>query len=112
MENLRDAIAILEIARKVNANDTVGQSLEPFYGGYENRKGRISLFFAAACAYQVNLQGRTIRQGPFLSPGAQANYDAVEPGEPFLYANTEFLRLGHEQIAEICASGAFQVKKP
>lgn len=101
---------MLEIGRKAKANDAVGQALEPIYGGYVNARGQISLF-AAACTYRINFKSRTLRQVPFLSPGAQANYDAVEAGEPFLYANTEFLRLSHESIAEICASGAFQIKK-
>lgn len=108
-KNSQDPIAMLEIGRKVKANDPVGQSLIPIYGGYENARGLVSLF-AEACAYRLNFKSRTLRQGAFLSPGAQANYDAVKAGEPFLYANTEFLRLSYERIAEICASGAFQIK--
>lgn len=109
VKNSLAPIAVLEIGRKVKANDLVGQSLEPIYGGYENARGWVSLF-AAACAYQVNFKGRTLRKGPFLSPGAQANYDAVGAGEPFLYAKTAFVRLSYERIVEICASGAFQIK--
>jgi hypothetical protein len=101
-------IAVLEIGRRVKNNDLVGESFEPIYGGYANARGEVSLF-AARCTYRVNFKNQTLRQRPSLNPGAQANYDAVQAGEPFLYANVEFLRLSHERIAEICASGAFRV---
>ncbi len=103
-----EPIAILEVGRKVRNRDLVGHSFEPIFGGYANARGEVSLF-AARCTYRVNFKARTLRQRPSLNPGAQANYDASEAGEPFLYANVEFLRLSHERIAEICASGAFRI---
>ena len=109
MEDSRVPVAVLHIGRKFkNNNDTLGQSAEPVYGGYANARGEVSLF-GAGCTYRVNFKNQTLRQRPSLNPGAQANYDAVETGEPFLYANVEFLRLSHERIVEICASGAFRV---
>lgn len=101
-------IAVLEVGRKAKNNDIAGQSFEPIYGGYANVRGEVSLF-AARCTYRVNFKTQTLRQRPSLNPGAQANYDAVEAGEPFRYANVEFLRLSHERIAEICASGTFRM---
>lgn len=109
MKDLREPIAVLEIGRKFKNNDLlVGQSFEPIYGGYANARGEVSLF-AAQCTYRLNFKNQTLRQRPSLNPGAQANYDAVEAGESFHYANVEFLRLSHERIAEICASGAFRI---
>ncbi|HEY1977634.1 MAG TPA: hypothetical protein VGG89_13865 [Candidatus Baltobacteraceae bacterium] len=108
VEDSRVPIAVLEVGRRAKKNDLPDQSFEPIYGGYANARGEVSLF-GARCAYRVNLKTQTLRQRPSLNPGAQANYDAVEAGEPFLYANVEFLRLSHERIAEICASGAFRI---
>lgn len=105
MKDLRAPIAVLQIGRKNNAPN---ESFEPVYGGYANARGEISLF-AERCAYRVNFKNRTLCQRPALNPGAQAHYDAVQAGEPFVYAKTEFLRLSHESIAEICASGTFRV---
>ena len=108
VEAPRVPIAVLKIGRRLKNSDSAGPSLEPVYGGYANTRGEVSLF-AARCTYRVNFKTQTLRQRPSLNPGAQANYDAVEAGEPFLYANVEFLRLSHERIAEICASGAFRI---
>ncbi|HTU81292.1 MAG TPA: hypothetical protein VMF61_04130 [Candidatus Acidoferrales bacterium] len=108
MKGPRSAIAVLEIERKSSGSTAAGQSFEPVYGGYANKRGEVNLF-AESCTYRVNFKNHTLRRGPSLNPGAQAHYDAVEAGEPFVYANTEFLRLSHERIAEICASGSFRV---
>lgn len=102
-------VALLEIGRKGKTSHLVDQSVEPIYGGYANARGQVSLF-AAHCTYRVNFKNQTLRQGAPLNPGARANYDAVEAGEPFLYANREFLRLSHESINEICASGVFLIR--
>lgn len=107
VEDSRSPIAVIEIGRKAK-NSLVDQSFEPIYGGYANARGEENLL-AERCAYRVNSKNQTLRQRPSLNPGAQAHYDAVEAGEPFVYANREFLRLSHERIAEICASGAFRV---
>jgi hypothetical protein len=110
IEMLKDfsaPIALLEIGRKAQ-NNLVSQSFEPIYGGYANARGDVNLF-AERCTYRVNSKNQTLRQQPSLNPGAQARYDAVGEGEPFVYANREFLRLSHERIVEICASGAFRV---
>ena len=102
-------VAVLEIERRAkNNNELVDQSFEPIYGGYANSRGEVSLF-AAQCTYRVNFKNKTLRIRPSLNSGAQANYDAVEAGEPFHYLNVEFLRLSHERIAEICSSHAFRV---
>jgi len=108
METPRAPIAVLEIARK-SKNGLISQSLEPIYGGYANARGQVSLF-AEGCAYGVNFKTQTLRERPSLNAGAQAHYEAAEAGEPFVYANVTFLRLSHEQIAEICASGTFRVR--
>lgn len=108
VEDSRVPIAVLEIGRKIRDQNVVGHSFEPIYGGYANARGEVSLF-AARCTYRVNFKAQTLRQRPSLNPGAQANYDAVEPGEPFVYSNVEFLRLSHERITEICASGTFRI---
>lgn len=108
VKDLREPIAVLEVGRKLKNNELVGESFEPIYGGYANARGEVSLF-GARCAYRVNFKAQTLRQRPSLNAGAQANYDAVEAGEPFLYANVEFLRLSHERIVEICSSGAFRI---
>lgn len=83
-------------------------SSEPVYGGYENARGEVNLF-AGGGTYRVNFKYQTLRQRPALNAGAQANYDAVEAGEQFVYAKTDFWRLSHERIAEICAMGSFRV---
>jgi hypothetical protein len=99
-------IAVLEIDRK-GKGSVVDQSFEPIYGGYVNKRGDVNLF-AESCTYRVNFKNHTLRRGPLLNSGAQAHYDAVEAGEPFVYAKAEFVRLSHERIAEICASGSFR----
>ena len=108
METLvRPAIAVIAIGSRIK-DAIVKQSLEPIYGGYSNARGEVNLF-AERCTYRVNFKNQTLRQRPSLNAGAQAHYDAVEAGEPFVYAKTEFVRLSHERIAEICASGTFRV---
>jgi hypothetical protein len=107
MKDPRAPIAVLEIGNK-NKNDVVNRSFEPVYGGYSNPRGEVNLF-AERCTYRVNFKSQTLRQWPSLNSGAQAHYDAVEAGERFVYADTEFVRLSHERIAEICASGTFRV---
>ncbi|HZZ00343.1 MAG TPA: hypothetical protein VFE36_12290 [Candidatus Baltobacteraceae bacterium] len=107
MKDSRAPIAVLEIGRK-NKNDLVNPSFEPVYGGYSNARGEVNLF-GERCTYRVNFKSQTLRQRPSLNSGAQATYDGVEAGEPFVYAKTEFVRLSHERIAEICAAGAFRV---
>jgi hypothetical protein len=102
------SIAVLEIARKGKSSSLASQSFEPIYGGYANARGHENLF-AESCTYRVNPKNQTLRQQPPLNSHAQARYDAVGPGEPFLYANRQFFRLSHERIAEICASGTFRV---
>jgi hypothetical protein len=108
MENVPAPIAVLEIVRK-SKNTLTSQSFEPIYGGYANARGDVSLF-AERCAYRVNFKSQTVRQQAALNSGARAHYDAVEAGEPFLYANIKFLRLSRERIAEICALGEFRVR--
>ncbi len=108
METPPAPIAVLEVARK-SANGLFSQSLEPIYGGYANARGQVSLF-AERCAYSVNFKSQTLRERPSLNSGAQAHYEAAAAGEPFVYANVKFLRLSHERITEICASGAFRVR--
>lgn len=101
-------IANIEIARKLKNDELVGDSFEPIYGGYSNARGEVNLF-TARCTYRVNFKRLTLRQRPSLNSGAQANYDAVEAGESFVYCNVAFTRLSHERIAEICGSGAFRI---
>ncbi len=108
METPRAPIAVLEIARK-SKNGLFSQSSEPIYGGYANARGDVSLF-AERCAYSVNFKSQTLRERPSLNSAAQAHYEAADAGEPFVYANVKFLRLSHERITEICASGAFRVR--
>jgi hypothetical protein len=108
MEASGAPVAVLEIARK-NKNGFVSESREPVYGGYANARGQVSLF-AERCAYSVNFKSQTLRERPSLNSGAQVHYEAAEAGEPFVYANVTFLRLSHERIAEICASGTFRVR--
>ncbi len=108
METPRAPIAVLEIARK-SKGGLFSQSSEPIYGGYANARGQVSLF-AERCAYSVNFKSQTLRERPSLNSGARAHYEAAEAGEPFVYANVTFLRLSHERIAQICASGTFRVR--
>lgn len=107
LENPRAPVAIIEIGRK-NGDRVVSESSQPIYGGYANARGEVSLF-TERYAYRVNFKSRSLRQGPSLNAGAQAHYDAVKAGEPFVYANKTFERLSHERIAEICASGTFRI---
>jgi hypothetical protein len=107
MEQSRAPIAVLKIDKKTK-NVLIKQSPEPVYGGYANARGDVNLF-AERCTYRVNFKNHTLRQRPPLNTGAQAHYDAVEAGESFVYANTEFTRLSEERIAEICESGPFRV---
>lgn len=100
-------MALLEITRK-GKSSVVSQSFEPIYGGYANARGHENLF-GESQTYRVNPKNQTLRQQPSLNSHAQARYDAVGPGEPFLYANRQFVRLSHERIAEICASGTFRL---
>lgn len=104
----RVPVGVIGINRKAKASDFTDQSFEPIYGGYVNARGQVSLF-AERCTYRVNFKNQTLQLGTPLNPGAQANYDAVKAGEPFLYANREFLRLSQERITEICASGVFRL---
>jgi len=108
METPPAPVAVLEVARK-SKNGLFSQSSEPIFGGYSNARGQVSLF-AERCAYSVNFKSQTLRERPSLNSGAQAHYEAAEAGEPFVYANVTFLRLSHERIAEICASGTFRVR--
>jgi hypothetical protein len=82
--------------------------LEPVYGGYANGRGDVVLF-AKDNAFRVNLSKQILTQRPALNLGAQARYDATEPGEDFAYGNKVFRRLSHQQIADICAAGGFRV---
>lgn len=82
--------------------------LEPVYGGYANGRGDIVLF-AKDSAFRVNFRKQILTQGPPLNLGAQARYDAAEPGEDFAFGNKIFRRLSHQQVADICAAGRFRV---
>jgi hypothetical protein len=82
---------------------------EPIYGGYENRRGEISLF-GESTNYRINLKNRTVQQRPPLNDGAQARYNAARPGEAFEWGRVNFRRLDHPEIAEICSSGSFRVR--
>jgi hypothetical protein len=82
--------------------------LEPVYGGYANGRGDI-VVFAKDSAFRVNLRKQILTQRPPLNLGAQARYDATEPGEDFAYGNKVFRRLSHQQIADICAAGGFRI---
>jgi hypothetical protein len=81
---------------------------EPIYGGYANSRGDVVLF-GADFAYRVNFKNKSIQQRPRLNPEAQARYDTTAAGEPFEYCDKSFRRLSAAQIAEICASGSFNV---
>jgi hypothetical protein len=107
VDNPPASIAVLEIARK-GKSSLASQAFEPIYGGYANARGHENLF-AESRTYRVNPKNQTLRHQPPLNSHAQARYDAVGPGEPFLYANRQFFRLSHERIAEICASGTFRL---
>mgnify|MGYP001217602133 CR=1 FL=1 len=82
---------------------------EPIFGGYENRRGEISLF-GETSVYRINFKNRTVQPRPPLNHGAQARYDAARPGEAFEYGRVNFRRLDHPEIAEICSSGSFRVR--
>ena len=84
------------------------ERLEPVYGGYANGRGDIVLF-AKEIAFRVNFRNQTLKERPPLNLGAQARYDATEPGEDFAYGNKVFRRLSHQQIADICGGGYFRV---
>jgi hypothetical protein len=84
------------------------ERLEAVYGGYTNGRGDIVLF-VEDIAFRVNLRNQIIKQRPPLNCGAQARYDATEPGEDFAYGNKIFRRLSPQQIADICAAGRFRV---
>jgi len=100
-------VGVLSLNKKVSKG-VVPVEPEPIYGGYTNSRGEVFLF-GADLAYRVNFKNKTIQQRPPLNPGAQARYDTTEAGEPFEYCNKSFRRLSAEQIADICASGAFNV---
>ncbi|MFY9885955.1 MAG: hypothetical protein WAK15_14410 [Candidatus Cybelea sp.] len=67
------------------------------------------VLFAKDFAYGVNLKNQIVKQRPPLNIGAQARYDATEPGEDFSYGNKTFRRLSLDQIEEICTVGNFRV---
>ncbi|SRR5579872_3383606 len=92
----------------VSSKDADGPQYQPIYGGYANAKGLICLF-AQELAYRINFKGRTIQQRPRLNSGAQARYDAAQPGEAFEYCGVSFRRLTIAEIVEICASGTFRM---
>jgi hypothetical protein len=101
------AVATLAIKGTVKGLSLLEQS-EPVYGGYANERGAIVLF-AKDFAYGVNLKNQIVKQRPPLNIGAQARYDATEPGEDFFYGNKTFRRLSLDQIEEICTVGNFRV---
>lgn len=84
------------------------ERLEPVYGGYANARGDIVLF-GKEIAFRVNFRNQILKQRPPLNVGAQACYDATEPGEDFEYGNKIFRRLSHQQIVDICAGGYFRL---
>jgi len=84
------------------------ERLEPVYGGYANGRGDVVLF-AKEIAFHVNFKRQILRQRPGLNVGAQARYDATEPGDDFAYGNKVFRRLSRQQIADICGAGRFRV---
>lgn len=81
---------------------------EPVFGGYANGRGEIVLF-SKDVAYRVDFKRQILKQRPPLNVGAQARYDASEPGEDFEYGSKTFGRLSRQQIADICAVGHFRV---
>lgn len=84
------------------------ERVEPVYGGYANGRGEIVLF-AKEVAFRVNFTKQIVKQRPPLNFGAQARYDATEPGEDFAYGKKVFRRLSHQQIADICGAGDFRL---
>lgn len=100
------AIGSLNIHKKAKDGFVLEPS-EPIYGGYENRRGEISLF-GEAIVYRINFKSGTVQQRPQLNAGAQAKYDAAEAGETFEYCNVNFRRLRRDEITKICASGPFR----
>lgn len=100
-------VAALSITTRFNGKD-VAEISEPVYGGYTNQRGEVFLF-GQESAYRVNFKSQTLQRRPPLNPGAQAQYDAADAGEPFAYASRDFRRLSHEQIVAICASHRFKV---
>lgn len=101
------AVAALAIAGGVKGLKCPEHS-EPVYGGYANGRGDIVLF-AEGLAYRVNFKNQILKQGPPLNLGAQARYDATEPGEDFAYCNKTFRRLSLAQITDICTAGHFRL---
>jgi hypothetical protein len=81
---------------------------EAVYGGYANAHGGVVLF-SKDLAYGVNFKHQILKQRPPLNVGAQARYDATEPGEDFEYGGKTFRRLSREQIMDICTAGHFRV---
>lgn len=100
-------IGHLDLGKKTK-NQIVPAPSEPIFGGYSNGRGEISLF-GESLVYRVNFKNKTVQQRPRLNPGAQARYDATQAGEAFEYGNASFVRLSHDAIAEICASGLFRI---
>ncbi len=100
-------VASLAITTRVRAGGSPELS-EPVYGGYANPRGDI-LLFADGNTYRVNFKNQTLQKRPPLNPSAQARYDATQAGETFEYANRSFRRLGHDEIAEICAAHRFRI---
>ncbi len=101
------AVATLFIKGAVKGLNFLERS-EPVYGGYANGRGEIVLF-GKDLAYSVNLKNQILKQRPPLNLGAQARYDAAEPGEDFAYCNKIFRRLSFAQIVEICTGGHFRL---
>lgn len=81
---------------------------QPIFGGYARATGVISLF-GSDSVYRFNFKTRTIQQALPLNAGAQARYDAAEPGTSFDYGGVTFRRLSDAEIIEICASGSFRL---
>ena len=101
------AIATIAINGAVKELNCLQRS-EQVYGGYANERGEIVLF-AKDLAYRVNLKNQILKQRPPLNLGAQARYDATEPGEDFAYGNKIFRRLAFRRSIEICTAGHFRV---
>lgn len=101
------AVATLVIKGAVKGLNFLERS-ELVYGGYANGRGQIVLF-GKDLAYGVNLKNQILKQRPPLNLGAQARYDATEPGEDFAYGNKIFRRLSFAQIIEICTGGHFRL---
>lgn len=101
------AVGSLSIHKKVKENVFAAEPSEPIYGGYENRRGEVSLF-GEDIVYRINAKSGTIQQRPPLNAGAQAKYDAAEAGESFEYCSVKFRRLSNDEIVKICDSGPFR----